>query len=665
MSMWGRIGRSGRNLVATGAAEVVIRLLGLVYLVTLARHLEPDGFGVFNALLAYFALAVALGNLGLDHFALRHLAVDRRAHSFPTLLWLRIGAAGLTAGILLIAGSALATPSPGLFGILAVAVMPAGIGSAFTASFRAREEFGVPAAGATAGTVVMVGISLVGIAVDARLAFFLWALVASESVRATWLAVTAWRRSAWALLSFDVPFARHALRAALPYGLLAVLGAVYFRIDLIMLDAMLGGDAVGHYASAYRVLDTLVLVPGLVLSVLFPRFARLHVTRPAEARALYLSVARLLAWSGLGLSLAGILLAGPILRLLFSDAYADARPSLTWLMIALLFAFWHAPNATVLFAGDRLGRVVGLSFFTAGFNVVANAVVIPRYGAEGAAATTAASELLSWAIFTPIVLGRLGISLRAYGRAQSWPWWSRSELRLLLGVETPAHGDRPKRVHSALRYDLLARDAGGLGDSHRWLQAGVPRGATVLDCGCAGGFLASSLIESRGCTVDGAELDEEAAAAAAHACRHVYVGSLEDPAFVASLNAQYDCILFGDVLEHLRDPNHTLRMMRPKIANGGRILVSMPNTAYWRVRWELLRGRFEYRESGLLDRTHLRFYTYRGARALVEAAGYRIVRQEFTSPAYAVPIWGWLVGRCARAYPNLFAYQSLIEAEPE
>jgi O-antigen/teichoic acid export membrane protein len=101
-------------------------------------------------------------------------------------------------------------------------------------------------------------------------------------------------------------------------------------------------------------------------------------------------------------------------------------------MLALVLLWWHATNATVLLSGDRIGIVAALSTVTAGFNVAVNSVAIPRYGAAGAAAVTAASELLSLVIFTPLVCRRLEIPPKIYIRNLLMPRLSSDDLDLLL-----------------------------------------------------------------------------------------------------------------------------------------------------------------------------------------------------------------------------------------
>lgn len=226
------------------------------------------------------------------------------------------------------------------------------------------------------------------------------------------------------------------------------------------------------------------------------------------------------------------------------------------------------------------------------------------------------------------------------------------------GGPRPAGDTAPR-----LRYDRRVRDLGGLGESHAWLISRVPDGATVLDCGCAGGYVARPLV-ARGCTVDGVELDPEAAQQARGVCRRVHAGSIEDESVLAGIEPLYDRILLGDILEHLREPDRVLRRLADRLKPGGRVLVAVPNVAHWSVRWALLKGRFDYTDYGLLDRTHLRFFTFHSARQLAEHAGYRILAADVTCVLPPIRRGRPLVRRFFKKLPNLFGYQTLLELEP-
>jgi 2-polyprenyl-3-methyl-5-hydroxy-6-metoxy-1,4-benzoquinol methylase len=146
----------------------------------------------------------------------------------------------------------------------------------------------------------------------------------------------------------------------------------------------------------------------------------------------------------------------------------------------------------------------------------------------------------------------------------------------------------------------------------------------VLDLGCSTGWQARLFVE-RGCTVVGIEVDVEAASRATAWCERVVVCDLDTADLGAELGAdRFDVVAAGDVLEHLRDPVRALRSLRSVLRSGGRVVASIPNVAHGSVRLALLTGAFPYEESGLLDRTHLRFFTVSSLRDLFESAGYTI-----------------------------------------
>ena len=199
--------------------------------------------------------------------------------------------------------------------------------------------------------------------------------------------------------------------------------------------------------------------------------------------------------------------------------------------------------------------------------------------------------------------------------------------------------------------------------------------ARVLEVGAHTGFFSATL-RARGCDVTALEVDPRAAAhAEAHADR-VVVGDVEDPTVRAALVGPFDRILFMHVLEHLVDPWGTLRACRELLAPGGRAIVLLPNVACWRVRKRLfLGGAFEYEDVGVLDRTHLRFFTLDSGRALLEASGYDV--PEWVAVDVCVPLerrlsqvpgarglarrWRrWL----ARRHPNLCTEIALFVGAP-
>ena len=149
-------------------------------------------------------------------------------------------------------------------------------------------------------------------------------------------------------------------------------------------------------------------------------------------------------------------------------------------------------------------------------------------------------------------------------------------------------------------------------------------GKRVLELGCSNGYM-SRLLKQRNCQVTGLDVDPLAAAEARAFCEEVIVADLDARPLVDLLpGTPFDVAVFGDVLEHLRDPWRILDEARAFLAPGSFVVLSIPNVAHGSVRLALLQGAFDYQPQGLLDSTHLRFFTLRSVRELCLRSGYRI-----------------------------------------
>jgi 2-polyprenyl-3-methyl-5-hydroxy-6-metoxy-1,4-benzoquinol methylase len=174
---------------------------------------------------------------------------------------------------------------------------------------------------------------------------------------------------------------------------------------------------------------------------------------------------------------------------------------------------------------------------------------------------------------------------------------------------------------SSSKYDTVV-DLSAHNNSHTLMVELIGAGKRVLDVGCAGGHLARVLVE-RGCTVSGVEYDAAAAEEARPVLEQLVIGDLEQLDLAAELGTGgFDVVVFGDVLEHLRDPLPVLRGALPLLAPGGYVVISVPNIAHGAVRLSLLKGRFDYKPLGLLDSTHVRFFTRDTLRGFLREGGF-------------------------------------------
>lgn len=212
---------------------------------------------------------------------------------------------------------------------------------------------------------------------------------------------------------------------------------------------------------------------------------------------------------------------------------------------------------------------------------------------------------------------------------------------------------------SALRYSLPHEEVlGNRYSRNRILVDLACQGKNVLELGCADGFISRHLKE-RGCKVTAIEIDAEAAERARQCCDRLLVYDLNRPDWINQVGSGFDTVLCGDVLEHLLNPGNVLRQIRRILADNGKVIICLPNVAHLRVRLKLFVGRFEYEPTGILDVTHLRFYTFKTARGMIESAGYKIV-------AYHPMVGGSPLSRWVRIlFHRLFAISMMFVAIPK
>ncbi len=171
---------------------------------------------------------------------------------------------------------------------------------------------------------------------------------------------------------------------------------------------------------------------------------------------------------------------------------------------------------------------------------------------------------------------------------------------------------------------------------------GLPRELSVLDVGCGSGVHGAELKRAQGHRVVGVDLSEQSIIKARTRLAEAYVADVTRPELYPFFGLRrFDVIVFSDILEHLVDPAQVLTSHYQLLAPGGHVLISLPNIAIWNVRLSILAGRFEYEDTGTLDRTHIRFFTRGTFRRFARDAGLRISSSRIT-PGILRPLVPWI-----------------------
>jgi methionine biosynthesis protein MetW len=221
-----------------------------------------------------------------------------------------------------------------------------------------------------------------------------------------------------------------------------------------------------------------------------------------------------------------------------------------------------------------------------------------------------------------------------------------------------------------LRYDGHVLDP----DEVAGIVAGmVPKGARLLDVGCGTGSLAKLLADACGANVIGIEPDPSRARLASTRGLDVHIGYLSEA--LLPKTGLFDVVLFADVLEHLPSPQPVLALSRRFLSPCGCVVASVPNVAHWSVRLCLLRGKFEYQPWGIMDATHVRWFTTESIIAMFASAGLRVVEYRATAGKALLDNYGraplrWLPAKyrdrflrvASEGWPTLFGAQHVIKA---
>ena len=204
-----------------------------------------------------------------------------------------------------------------------------------------------------------------------------------------------------------------------------------------------------------------------------------------------------------------------------------------------------------------------------------------------------------------------------------------------------------------------------------WIDIEKPH--DVLEVGTATGFLSAEMT-SRGCRVTGIEQDEKMAEVASSHCHQMIVGDVESLDF--SELGQFDAVILGDVVEHLRQPQDFLQKMVKVLKPGGKVLMSLPNVANIWMRLNLLFGRFNYSRVGILDESHLRFFTLQSSQKMAHDCGLEVLNTAVTPiplplilpstskgrPLRFLHVLNWGITRLRK---TLFGYQFILVCRPK
>lgn len=428
--LWRRVYRAGdeadsaRRIAKNSLAPIVLnlfnRVIDFAFAFIMLRILGPANAGIYYYAIVIFGWFDILANFGLNTLLTREVARDRSAagrYLFnSTALRLALSALGipLLLGFLAVRQ---ATVSPALeeqaivaIVLLYIGLLPGSISTGLTALFYAFEKAEYPAAITTVSTIVKVTLGLgtlllgwgvVGLAGGAVITNLVTLLVLGWLARPLAQGVFAER--------LDPSLLRLMVGESWPLMINHLLATVFFKIDVVLMEAINGNAVVGQYSTAYKWLDALNIIPAFLTMALLPVMARQAREDRAALRRNYLLAVKLLVMVALPVAVITTFIAAPLIRVLGGAEYLPAGGIALQIMIWSIPIGWiNSVTNYVIVALDRQRTL--MAAFAAGviFNVIANLLLLPAYSYRAAAAITILSEGVLFVAFYRITRQELG-----------------------------------------------------------------------------------------------------------------------------------------------------------------------------------------------------------------------------------------------------------------
>lgn len=389
------------------AAQSLTRVMGFFYTVYVARTLGVSDFGLYTVALAYFSIISSVADFGFNRFLVREIARDKL--QIQELIW-NIVAFRLTLTSVLFAIFAIflymfdqdkMRVSLILLGV--VAILPQSIAFTFDAIFVAlrKLQFSAVSLLLASLTTVISGFFLI------YYGFGAWgainALIFGQTVYAVVLIIFLFRHQGFHFSTVNLKLIKKAVLGSLPYGLLSILGLLYFRIDSVLLSYIKGNFETGIYGAAYRFLEAVTFIPTAFSMALFPVLSQVHNQSLKQVRVLYIKSLKVMLGLGIIVFLGYTLILPEIIKILLPNYYSSIQ-AIRILSLSVPFMFIHVPAVVVLLSTDKyLKQVLILSILALTFNILANLLLIPEFGFVAASWVTVFSEVLSFVIFFKLV----------------------------------------------------------------------------------------------------------------------------------------------------------------------------------------------------------------------------------------------------------------------
>lgn len=399
-----------KNTFLLVAANFISLGIGFFINIYIARYLIDADYGMINAAINLSTLAALLTDLGLSSYLTLQLArhPGEIKGYLNNALTIKLGL--VTVAYMCILATALIGNFTGtkmlVVMIIGVYVMITAVSQIFQSTFQAFQRMEHIAICQILNPLVLIlGTFYVINNHLGVISFALVYLVSGGVILAYNIMVVAVFYSK-PVPGLDIRIWKQLILGGIPFSIGAIFSFLYYKIDIQLIDFMLGDSAVGNYSAAYRLIEALLCLPIMYGTVLFPIVSSYFHNNDPNIHVLLEKSIKYLYIVGLPIVIGTVILSGQFIGLLYQGKYAAAIPVLQILVVGLLITFINNVPSTYLIGTNMQKASVIINVICAAVNITLNLVLIPSYGIVGSACTMVVTQLIA-ALITYFLLKRM------------------------------------------------------------------------------------------------------------------------------------------------------------------------------------------------------------------------------------------------------------------
>ena len=392
----------GKNILVLFVSQFASMGFGFFYLILSARYLGPELFGLLTFALAFTGIFGLLLDLGLNNLAVREVARDKsRANEYlSNITFIKLIMGVITFGLTVVVVHSLgyAEETIAIVYLLTLSTVFSAVTASFYVIFQSFEKMEYQSVAGILTSLLMLTGAIILIARGAGVVAFAAVTLISSALVLGYSFFICVRKFKLFNAEANLDFWWPTIRQALPFGLSSVFVTIYFWIDSLMLSLIQGNQAVGFYNAGYRLVFSLLFIPAVFSTAVFPAMSRFYISSRDSLQLMWKEFLRFMLILSIPIAVGTTLLAGRFVALIFGDGYAPSVAVLQVLIWSLVFIFANAAFVRLFESANMQIVVTKITGLMVIVNVAINLVLIPKFSYVGASFAILITEFIALVI---------------------------------------------------------------------------------------------------------------------------------------------------------------------------------------------------------------------------------------------------------------------------